>query len=100
MNLGFKSVQCVAFDEADLFFEMGFERFRDDTGGDHPIHRLPGTAQTKLYSRDPRRGFLTQFCNPRLNNISTQIGWFVAVPSLSVATLSEVEMGLPDQTTG
>ena len=45
MNLDFRSVHYVVFDEADRLFEMGFE-----TALTEIIHRLPATRQTLLFS--------------------------------------------------
>jgi ATP-dependent RNA helicase DDX54/DBP10 len=45
MNLDFKSVQYVVFDEADRLFELGFA-----TALEEILHRLPTARQTLLFS--------------------------------------------------
>ncbi|EKM54404.1 uncharacterized protein PHACADRAFT_258225 [Phanerochaete carnosa HHB-10118-sp] len=62
MNLDFKSVQYVVFDEADRLFEMGFE-----TALTEILHRLPASRQTLLFSATLPKS-LVEFAKAGLQN--------------------------------
>ncbi|PFH51505.1 hypothetical protein AMATHDRAFT_2962 [Amanita thiersii Skay4041] len=62
MNLDFKSIQYVVFDEADRLFEMGFE-----TAMNEILHRLPSARQTILLSATLPKS-LVEFAKAGLQN--------------------------------